>query len=113
MVRDRVGQIEPAEPPVRQIEPHLFAEPPLGPDAVGVSDDQHAEHQLGIDRGPPDGAVERSQMRADAGEIDKPVNRAQEMILRHERIEIELVKERALRHLPRSHHRQVLPDPAN
>ena len=69
--------------------------------------------KLGIDRGPPDGAVERRQMRADAGEIDKPVNRAQEMILRHERIEIELVKERALRHLPRSHHRQVLPDPAN
>ena len=52
-------------------------------------------------------------MRADAGEIDKSVNRAQEMILRHERIEIELVKERALRHLPRSHHRQILPDPAN
>jgi len=51
--------------------------------------------------------------RTDAGEIDKSVNRAQEMILGYERIEIELVEESALRHLPRSHHRQILPDLAN
>jgi hypothetical protein len=52
-------------------------------------------------------------MRADAGEIDKPVNRAQEMILGYERIEIELVEGSALRHLPWSRHRQILPDSAN
>lgn len=44
----------------------LVAEPALGADAEAVPEDQHPDHQLGIDRGPAGVAVERPQMRADA-----------------------------------------------
>jgi hypothetical protein len=51
MIRHGIVQIETAEPPVSQIERHLLAQPPFGPDAVAIADDEHADHQLGIDRG--------------------------------------------------------------
>jgi len=43
-------QTEWAEPSVRQIEVNLIAEPPLGPDAHAVADDQHPDHQLRVNR---------------------------------------------------------------
>ena len=109
MIRDRVGQVEPAEPAIRQVEMHLVAQPPLRPDAHHVADQQHADHQLGIDRGTADRAGMRRQLLAEAGEVDEPVDPPQKAIRRHVILDRELVEKRALRHLPRSHHRRSLP----
>jgi len=61
VVRDLAVQPEPAEPAIGQVEPDLLAKPPLRPDPVAVAHDQHADHQLGIDRGPPRRTVEGRQ----------------------------------------------------
>src|SRR4029077_10760383 len=55
---------EPAEPPIRQIEVDLFAEAALGADADAKTDDQHADHQFGIDRRATHRAVERREVAA-------------------------------------------------
>jgi hypothetical protein len=54
-------QTESAEPSVREIEMNLLAEPPLGPDAHAVADDQHSDHQLKVNRGPSNPAVKGLQ----------------------------------------------------
>jgi hypothetical protein len=68
---------EPAEPPVRQIEVDLFAEAPLGADADAATDDQHADHQFGIDRRATHRAVERREVAAQLCQINKAVDRPQ------------------------------------
>jgi hypothetical protein len=62
VVRHIAVEAEPAEPAIGQIEVHLFTEPPLGADAEAVADQQHPDHQLGINRGSACRAVERRQM---------------------------------------------------
>jgi hypothetical protein len=64
VIGDIAVESEPAEPPVRQIEVDLFAEPPLGVDTEAVVDDQHSDHQLGINRWPSQRAVEWRQVAA-------------------------------------------------
>ena len=109
MVGNAIGQVETAEPPIRQVEVDLLAEPPLRADPEAVPDQEHPDHQLGIDRRPTDRTVERRETRADLGEVDKPVDRSQQVIRRDMLFERELVEQRALRHLPRSHHRLHAP----
>ena len=88
---------------------HFLAEPALRADAEAVADDQHPDHQFRIDRGTPDLAVEGPQVRADAGQVDEPVDRAQQVIGRHVPFEAELVEQRLLHHRPLAHHRLNLP----
>ena len=64
MIGDITVEPEPAEPSVRQIEVDLFAEAPLGADADAATDDQHSDHQFGIDRGATHRAVERREVAA-------------------------------------------------
>ena len=65
MVGDRVRQVEPAKPAIGEVEMNLLAQPPLRADAHDVADEQHAEHQLRVDRRPADGAVEGQKIAAD------------------------------------------------
>jgi hypothetical protein len=53
MIGDIAVQPEPTKPSVRQIEVGLLTEASLGADTETVTDDQHADHQLGIDRRRP------------------------------------------------------------
>ena len=48
------------------------------------------------------------RVTADARKVDKPVDPPKQMIARHVIIHRKLVKKRALRHLPRIHHRPNL-----
>ena len=100
MIRDIAVEPEPAKPPVRQIEVDLFAEAPLGADAKAITDDQHPDHQLGIDRRATHRAVERRELTAQFRQLDKAVNRPQQMIRRHMRIEREVVEQHTLFDLP-------------
>src|SRR5207248_6373849 len=56
---------EPAKPAIRQVEVHLFAQPPLRADAEAIADNQHANQQLWIDRRPADLTVEGHQRSRD------------------------------------------------
>ena len=77
MIWDIAVEPEPAEPPVCQIEVDLFAEPPLGADTEAVADDQHPDHQLGINRWPTQRAVEWRQVAAQLRQVNKAVDRPQ------------------------------------
>ena len=51
VIRHPVRQIEAAIPAIGEVQMHLFAEPPLRPNAQAIADQKHADQQLGIDRG--------------------------------------------------------------
>ena len=96
MVRNLAVQPQAAEPAVGQVEVDLLAQPPLGADAEAIADHQHADQQLGIDRGTSDLAVVGLKMRPNARQIDEAVDLAQEVIARDVPLERELVEERLL-----------------
>ena len=73
VIGDIAVEPEPAEPPVCQVEMDLFAEPPLGADTEAVADDQHPDHQLGIDRRATHRAVERREVAAQLRQINKAI----------------------------------------
>src|SRR3984885_15491700 len=102
MIGDLTIEPTPTEPPVSQIEMDLFPEPPLGADAKAIADDEHPDHQLGIDRWATHRAVERRELAAQFRQLDKPVDRPQQMIRRYVRIEREVVEQHTLFDLPRS-----------
>jgi hypothetical protein len=64
MVRYGIFQPEPAEPAVSQIQMHLFAQSSLGANTEAVPDDQHTDHQFGINGGPTCMAIEFGQVLA-------------------------------------------------
>src|SRR3954453_22793595 len=57
MVGHIAVQPKPAEPAVGQIEMNLLAEPKLRADAEAIADQQHPDHQFGLDQRAPDHAV--------------------------------------------------------
>ena len=87
----------------------LFADPSFGSDTEAVADQQHADHQFRIDRGPASVAVERGQMLTNAAEVDEAVNGSDQVILRDMIRKRELVKQRTLCDLQRSHHASTSP----
>src|SRR5579863_665773 len=59
VVRNLVVEIELAEPAVGKMQGHFLAQLALMTNAIAVTDQEHTDHQLGIDRGPANVAVER------------------------------------------------------
>src|SRR5262249_49675891 len=54
MIGNLVIELEAAEPTITEMKFDLFAQLPFKADAVAVADNEHPDHQLRIDRGPPD-----------------------------------------------------------
>ena len=104
MIRHRAIQTEPAEPPVGQIEVNLIAQAPLRSDAEAVADQEHPDHQLGIDRSSTDTTVERRQVPPDLFKVDKSVDRPELVVGRDMPFEREFIEQRRLIDLPMSHH---------
>src|SRR5262249_39805440 len=69
VIGDSAIDPEPAEPSIDQIEMNLLAQPSLRAYAEAVAYDEHAHHQLGIDRGPSDAAVEPEPAPASARQV--------------------------------------------
>ena len=80
MVRDLAIQTEPTKPAVREIKMNFFAQAALRPYAHAIADDQHADHQLRIDRGAAGAAVQRFQRLTDAIEVAMPIDASQDVI---------------------------------
>jgi hypothetical protein len=109
VVRYVAIQAQAAEPAVGQVEVDLLAEPPLRADAQAVAHQQHPDHQLGIDRGPADRAVERGQVRPHALQVHEAVDGAEQMGLRDAPLQRELVEQLRLIDPPLAHHARALP----
>src|SRR5271169_1494341 len=60
-----VVEVEPAEPSVGQMQLDFLAQLPLKADAVAVADNQHPDHQLGINRRSAKLAVKGRQLLAE------------------------------------------------
>ena len=93
VIGHRSVQVEPAEPAIRQVQVNLLAQPALGADAEAVADDQHADHQLRIDRRAAGVAVERREMVAQLAQIEEAIDAAQQVAARDVIVEIEGVEE--------------------
>ena len=61
----------------------LLAQPRLGADPVQIADQQHADHQFGVNRGAARVAVMLGQAAADEREIKNGVDAAQQVIGRN------------------------------
>ncbi len=109
MIRNVAVEPQPTEPAVGQIEVDLVAQPPLGTNAEAVAIYQHPHHQLRIDRRPTRLAVIRLQMPPDPRKVHKPVDLAQQVIVRDMALKAEAVEQRLLHHPPLAHHRPNLP----
>jgi hypothetical protein len=97
-------QSEPAEPAIGQIEVNLVAEAALGPNAHAVVDDQHADHQLGIDRGPAHLAVKRLRRLTEVIEGEMSINAPKHVIDRDVFLKAEIIEQPRRRSL-KAHHR--------
>jgi hypothetical protein len=84
------------EPAVRQIGMDLLAQPPLRANAEAIANDAHPDHQLGIDRGPPDVAIVGAQVRANLGQVDEPVDLAKQVTVGDVPLQAEAIKQRLL-----------------
>jgi hypothetical protein len=64
-----------------QVQADLLAQAPLGTDAQAVARDQHADHQLRIDRGPPQTAVEGRHLPTQVAQVKEAVDLAQQVVV--------------------------------
>ena len=103
-------EIEPTEPPVGEVKPHLLAQLPLRANAEAVTDEVHPDQQLGINRRPTDLAVEWAQPLVQVAEHSghKHVDPAQQVALRNHVIEPETVEKARLVPILSPHHSQIL-----
>ena len=93
-----VVEIEATKPPVRKVKFDLLTQSPLGPDAVAITDDQHPDHKLRINRRPANVAVERRQLVAKLNQYPchHRIDPAQQVASRDAPFEVEQVKQLAL-----------------
>jgi hypothetical protein len=79
---------------------HFLAQPPLGADAEAVADQQHPDHQLRIDRGPPVLAVKRRRSVVQKTQIGNTIDAAQKMIKGNVRFQV--ARKTAAREIPQA-----------
>jgi hypothetical protein len=83
-----------------EVEVDLLTETSLGAYAEAVADQQHADHQLGINGRASGGAVEASEMLAQLGAVDEAINTPQQVIRRDVILKAELIEHVAKKWIP-------------
>src|SRR5271154_1548702 len=111
MIGDAAIEPQATKPPIREIKMDLLAQPTLRTNAQAVADDEHPDHQLGINRGPPHVAIVGTQMRPNLGQVDEPIDLAKQVTVRDMPLKAEAVEQRLLHHPPFAHHRPNLLHP--
>src|SRR5215468_5743514 len=94
-----------AEPAIPEVQVNLFAQPSFRADAEAIAHDQHSDQQFWIDRRPSRLTVKGRQMPPNPAQVDKAIDRPQQMLLGHMPFERELVEQSILLDLPLPHHR--------
>jgi hypothetical protein len=74
---------------------NLLAQSALRAYAHAIAGDQHADHQLRIDRGATGAAVERLQRLTNVIEVEMPTDASQNVIGRDMVVEAEIINNRA------------------
>jgi hypothetical protein len=92
MVRDLAIQTEPTKPAVREIKMNFFTQAALRPYAPAIADDQHADHQLRINRGATGAAVQRFQRLTNVIEVEMPIDTSQNVIGRDMVVKAEIIE---------------------
>ena len=80
VIGDFVFEAQPTEPAICQVQMGLFAQPPLGANTVAIAHDQHADHQLWVNRRTPNWAVKIGEVMAQVAQIETLINAAQKVI---------------------------------
>jgi hypothetical protein len=111
VVRHLAVEAKPTEPAVSEVQVNFLAQPPFGTNAVAVANQQHPDEQLGINRRPASRAIKWCQVASNVLQIDKVVDRPQQVGGRNMSLKGELVEQRRLINLPRTHHRFRSPAP--
>jgi len=83
---------------------NLLAQSPLRADAKAITDDQHADHELRVDRGTTGVAVERREVLAQLAEVEEAIDATQQMAARDVIVEVERVEESVLAATSLTHH---------
>src|SRR6204780_183063 len=101
-----VVEIKTTKPPVRKVKFKLLAQPPLEADAVAITDDQHSDHQLGINRRSPNLAIEGHKILTKLHQYPchHRIDPSQQMPCRNAPFEVEQVKQLALITSLSTHH---------
>jgi hypothetical protein len=106
VVGNLVVKIEAAEPAIGEVQLDLLAQLPLEANAVAVTDDEHPDDQLGVDRRPADLAVERLQLLPKLSQNPRHdrIDAAQEMAFWNPHFEVEEIEQLALIDRLPTHH---------
>src|SRR5262249_9389196 len=106
MVRHLVVEIEATEPAIGKVKLHFLAQPALRTDAVAVADNQHPDHEFGVDRRPADLAVEGPQLLAKVSHYPRHqrIDAAKKMVPRNTTFEVEEIEQLALIDILPAHH---------
>src|SRR5262249_12113250 len=98
VIRHLVIEIEPAEPPICEMQREFLAQLPLEANAVAITYKQHPDHKLGVNRRSADLAVERLQLLAQVSRRPRydRVDPAQQMARRNALFEIKQIEQLAL-----------------
>ena len=81
-----------AKPPIRQIDLHLNARPPLRADRKHVAHDQHPDHRHWVDRGAPRVRVVSRKLPVHPIQIKNAIDLPDQMIAGHHLVEIKRIK---------------------
>ncbi|EIN03194.1 hypothetical protein WQE_00110 [Paraburkholderia hospita] len=104
MIGDCVFQAKATEPAVSKVEMYLFAQTSFGANAEAVAHNQHADHELRIDRRPTGVAVVRCEVLAKSIEVEVAINTAQQVRTRNMVIKVKGVEEFVLTTTLLTHH---------
>ena len=75
---------------------NFLAQTPLGTDAVAIANDEHPDHQLGINRGATDVAVILSQVLAQIIQVKATGDTTEQVFLGNDRLKVEGVEQMIL-----------------
>src|SRR5215475_10323793 len=105
VMRNLLIKTQAGKPAPRQMHAQLLHQLPLARDPVEIADQQHAQQQFGIDRGPTVVAIASLQLPSYEIEVDMTIDQAQQMIFGNLIFQAEVVEQR-LRAGGMSHHEQ-------
>ena len=104
MLRYRVLDPQPTKPAIRQVQMHFFAKAALRTDPKTITNYQHADHQLRIDRWSAGMAIKRGEISAQIRQVEKLINAAKQMIGWNVVVKVERVEQTVLIAAVVSHH---------
>ena len=104
MIGDIVLDAEATEPTIGQIKLNLAAQRALRADGKHVADDEHLDHQHRINRWPSGMRIVRRQLGPNPRQIKNTRNGTHQVIVRHDRFEIERIEQMPLIPAAPPHH---------